>query len=172
MQSFSTVISEPKQVYWLYTLALAAGLFWLKMPVMATLLLTCWTVLSIGKTVLEVNASTRSYRSGLQILGMHLSGWQLLPPRAERVVVRYFSAYSISGTDGGGEEANRYEEYIVLLSLPSTAEGFIIYRDYDQQRAVDIAKQLGNAMHLDVVEVNRHKQQQVLQEAEPQEGSC
>lgn len=120
----------------------------------------------MSKTVLEVCISTRRYRSGLHILGIQMGKWQELPPQAERVVIRYYSEYHISGTDNGGEEAYPHAEYIVLLSQPNTTAGFIIYRDSNYARAQDIAWQLGDVMDLEVIEFDRYKQKQTLRQAQ------
>lgn len=164
-QSHVVVLSKPDQLQWLFISLLAGALAWLDLYYMAVLLLLFWLVASTGKSVLEIDVKAHHYRTGLQLFGIQLSNWHPLP-EAQRVVVRCFSEYTITTTEGGNEEAHQNTEYIVLLSVPNASQGFILFRYLHHKDAVRVACEAGRILQLEVVEFNHHHEASTIQEAE------
>jgi|GEM_PF-6324856 len=162
------VISQPGQLHWLYALLLGGALLWLEAYYMATLLLVFTLLLAVSKTLLEVDTVRQRYRIGLHLLGLPLGGWHPLPP-AHRVVVRFFSELAVSTTDGGGTETQRQIKYLVLLSVPDSAEGVILWRCLAYKQALHVACFLGSVLQLEVVSFDQYKQSRIVQEVEEPE---
>ena len=163
-QSHVVVLSKPDLLHWLFVALLAGALVWLDLYYVAIPLLLFWMFASTGKTTLEIDVKAHHYRTGSQVLGIHLSDWHPLP-EAQRVVVRYFSEYNLTTTREGIEEAHQNAEFIVLLSVPNGSQGFILFRHLHHKDAVRVACAVGRILQLEVVEFNRQHEASTIQEA-------
>lgn len=117
---------------------------------------------------LSVNTVRRRYRLGSRILGFTSGPWQVLPP-TQRVVIRYFSDIAVVASDsgGGGTELAKDSRYIVLLSIPNSQQADVVMSTSNYTQALKAGYFLGMVLGVEVVSVNQYKQQEVLQEADP-----
>ncbi|RSK48879.1 hypothetical protein [Hymenobacter rigui] len=117
---------------------------------------------------LSVNTARKRYRLGSQILGFTSGPWQVLPP-TQRVVIRYFSDIAVVSSDsgGGGTELAKDSRFIVLLSIPNSQQADVVMSTSNYTHALKAGYFLGTVLGVEVVSVNQYKQQEVLQEADP-----
>ncbi|WP_426492528.1 hypothetical protein [Hymenobacter sp. 102] len=122
-------------------------------------------VAGTGAKNLAVDMNRRRYQVGIRLLGFTSGPWQMLPP-TQRVVVRYFSDFDVSTTDGGGLEYDQASRYTILLSVPNSQQADIVTSTGSYSHAVQIGCFLGSMLGVEVVSFDRYKRQEVLQEAE------
>ncbi|WBA43607.1 hypothetical protein [Hymenobacter canadensis] len=116
----------------------------------------------------QLDTRTRQYRHGGNLFGLHLGSDWLRLPDVQRVVVRYFSDFTV--VDSGysdGDESSKNQRYIVLLSVSESAQGLVVADFPKQQQALQLGRQLGQALVLDVLECDRHGELRMMQAANP-----
>lgn len=147
-------------------LAVAALCQYYHVTVLAVLSGVLAVIFGIHTRTLSVDTSHRRYRLVHRLLGFIFGPWQQLPP-VQRVVIKYFSFTSVSTGDAGGSEYNQGSEYTILLSVPGSPQAVVVMSAYSYAKEVRIGCFLGLALGIEVVSFDQHKQQNVLQEAEP-----
>ncbi|AII53283.1 hypothetical protein [Hymenobacter sp. APR13] len=131
--------------------------------------LALFAIFLVGySTQWQLNTRTRQYRHGGNLFGLHMGSDWLRLPDVQRVVIRYFSDFAV--TDSGysdGDESSKDRRYILLLSVPESAQGLVVGQLRNQQQAVQLGCQLGRALGLPVLECDRYGELAVVQEADP-----
>ncbi|RYU77179.1 hypothetical protein [Hymenobacter persicinus] len=160
LHSSALVIHRTHYIHWLYAALLTGLLVWLGHYPAAALIFGLTAAVSLGVTKLELDVPGRQFRLGIHVFGLAFCRWQPLPA-AQRVVIRYFSKLTIDNEDGAEQ---RNVEYIVLLSVPNSTQGVVLFRCPTYKMALRIACYVGAALQVEVVSFNQYKQEAVVQE--------
>jgi hypothetical protein len=163
LHSSALVVRRTHYIRWLYAALLTGLLVWLGHYPAATLIFGLTAAISLGVTKLELDVPGRQFRLGTHVFGLPFCRWQPLPA-AQRVVIRYFSELTVDNEDGAEQ---RNVKYIVLLSVPNSAQGVVLFRGASYKLALRIGLYVGHRLGLEVVRFDQYKQAEVVQEAEP-----